>query len=146
MTATVNNGTTVSVSATLPATYDDTGYGVPTFTTLGEVVDIGEIAKAFSVVAHQALERDYPEKYKDTYDVGNVSMTIAKVTSDAGQVILAAALASDASYSFKVTLPSTDIAYFTGKVLKAGIGAISSGSVTTIALDIAIDPQSVFET
>lgn len=144
-TVSVNNGTIISVSATLPATYDGTGYGVPVFTAVGEVVDMGEISKAFTVVTHQPLGVDYPTKLKDVYDIGNISMTIGKIDTDAGQLLLKAALASDNSYSFKVTLPSGDLAYFTAKVLKAGTGAISTGSVTTMPVELAVDPQSLYE-
>lgn len=145
MTAYINTGVTIEVSATLPATYDDTGYEALSWTGCGEVVDVSEIAKAWAVVSHQAVTRAYPEKIKDTYDVADVTLNLAKVTADTGQVILLAGLAAAASYSFQVTLPSGDIAYFTGKILKAGIGSIASGSVETLAVTIAVDPQSLFE-
>ena len=135
MTAYVNTGATIEVSAALPATYDDTGYEALSWTGCGEIVDVSEIAKAWAVVAHQAVTRAYPEKIKDTYDV----------TADTGQVILLAGLAAAASYSFQITLPSGDIAYFTGKILKAGIGSIASGSVETLAVTVAVDPESLFE-
>lgn len=145
MATSVNNGTTVGISATLPATYDAAGYAVPVITDLGEAVDIGEIAKAFAMVNHQALANDYPTKHKDTYDISDVSITFGRDTSDAGQVILQTALASDASFTFKVLLPSTDTAFFTAKVTKAGLGAISSGSVSSTVVTLAIDPQTLYE-
>lgn len=144
----VNTGTTIGLASTLPTTYDDnaiTGYASLAFTSLGEVVDIGEIAKAFTTVSHDPLDKRYSEKFKDSYDIGNVSLTIARDTSDAGQVLLAAALGSDDSYAFEVVLPNTNTANFTGKVIKAGLGAISRGSVSQTLVEIAIDPQSLFE-
>lgn len=143
----VNNGTVVSVSANLPATYDNAGYtdvGV-VYTTLGEVVDVGEIAKSFTTVTHQPLDQDYPDKLKDVYDIGDVTITLGKVDSDAGQVLLQTALASDASYTFKVAMASGAAAYITAKVLKAGLGAISSGGISTTSVSLAVDPESLFE-
>ena len=144
----LNTGTVVGMSAVLPTTYDSnvtTGYPSLTFTAIGEVVDIGEIGKAWAVVTHQSVTNAYPQKLKDTYDIGNVSMTLGKVDADTGQALLQTALASSASYSFKVTLGGGDIAYFTGKVLKAGIGSIASGSVSSTMVDIAVDPETLFE-
>lgn len=145
---TINTGTIVSMSATLPTTYDGnvtTGYPAATYTAIGEVVDVGEIAKAWAAITHQSVTRAYPQKLKDTYDIGNVSMTLGRVNNDVGQVLLATALASSASYSFKVALPGGDIAYFTGKVLKSGLGAIASGAVSSTVVDIAVDPETLYE-
>ena len=145
---TINTGTVVGMSATLPTTYDvnvTTGYVASTFTDIGEVVDIGEIAKAWAAISHQSVSRAYPQKLKDTYDIGNVSLTLGRVNNDVGQVLLATALASSASYSFKVALPGGDIAYFTGKVLKSGLGGIASGAVSSTTVDIAVDPETLFE-
>ena len=66
MPVTINTGTTIGVSATLPATFDSGGYAVPVITLVGEIVDVGEIAKAFAIVAHQSITRLYPQKMKDT--------------------------------------------------------------------------------
>lgn len=145
---TVNTGTTVGLSATLPTTYDDnitTGYASLTFTEIGEVVDIGEIAKAFATVSHQTVGRAYPQKLKDTYDIANITLTLGRVSADAGQIALQTALASSASVAFEVSLPSGDNANFTGKIIKAGIGGVASGAVTTTVVEIAIDPETLFE-
>lgn len=141
-------GTTVGLSSTLPTTYDDnvtTGYASLTFTDIGEIIDVGEIAKAFAVINHQTVGRAYPEKIKDTYDIANISLTLGRVSTNAGQVLLQTALAASASYSFEVVLPSGDTAAFTGKIIKAGVGSLSSGTVETSMIEIAIDPETLFE-
>ena len=145
---TVNTGTTIGLSATLPTTPDNnatTGYASLTFTDIGEVIDIGEIAKAFATVNHQSVGRAYPQKLKDTYDIGNVTLTLGRVSANTGQVALQAALASSASYAFEVALSSGGTANFTGKVLKAGLGGIASGAISTTTIEIAIDPETLFE-
>ena len=141
----VTTGTTFGMSATLPATYDLAGYTAVTMTAIAEVIDVGELAKMWNVVSHQAVGRAYPQKLKDTYDIANITLTLGRVSSDTGQALLQTALASSASYSFELTLPSGDYANVTGKVIKAGIGAVASGNVETTIVELAIDPETLFE-
>jgi hypothetical protein len=145
---TINTTATVGMSAGLPTTYDNnvsTGYASLTFTDIGEIVDVSEIAKVWSMVNHQSLGRTYAQKIKDTYDISDVTLTLGRVSANTGQVLIQTGLASSASYSFEVTLPSGDTANFTGKVTKAGLGAIAPGSISTTSVSIAIDPESLFE-
>lgn len=142
---TINTGATIGISATLPATFDAPGYAAVVFTDVGEVIDVGEIAKAWAAINHQAVTRAYPQKLKDTYDIANITLTLGKVDTDAGQVILQTALNSAASFSFELTLPGGAVADLTGKVLKAGIGSVATGAVSTTMVDLAIDPESLFE-
>jgi len=140
------NGATIGISATLPATYNASGYAAVTFTNIGEVVDIGgELGKVFNEIAHQTLQRAYPQKLKGSYNISNMTITIGKIVTDGGQVLLQTALNSSASFSFIITLPSGNTGSLTGKVMKAAQGAIAVDSVETTVVDIAIDPQSLFE-
>ena len=141
-------GTTMGMSATLPTTYDadgGTGYPSLTFTDIGKIIDIGELGKAFNVIATQTVGKAYPEKDKDTYDIANITLTLVRDSTDAGQVLLQTALASNASYAFQITLPSGDTGSITAKIIKAGIGAMASGNVETTMVEIAIDPETLFE-
>jgi hypothetical protein len=145
---TINTGATVRMSAGLPTTYDNnitTGYASLTLTDIGEIVDVSELAKAWSMVNHQSLARTYAQKLKDTYDISDVTLTLGRVSANAGQVLIQTALASSASYSFEITLSSGDTANFTGKVTKAGLGAIAPGAILTTSVSIAIDPESLYE-
>jgi len=145
MPVSVSKGATLGVSSTLPASFDATGYNALTFTAIGEIVDAGEIAKVFNVVSHQSIGRDYPQKFKGTYDIGNFSVTVGTIAADAGQVLLQSGLTATTSYSFKITMASGDVAEFTGKILKAGKGALSADGIETTVIDIAVDPESLFE-
>ena len=145
---TVNTGATVGISATLPTTYDDdvgTGYASLTFIDIGEIVDVGEIAKVWEEVSHQAVGRSYPQKLKDTYNIDTVSLTVGRVTSDTGQAALQTALDSVDSAAFEVTMNGGDVINFTGKVMKAGVGEISAGGIETTVVDISPDPETLFE-
>jgi len=139
------NGTTLDVSAALPASFNAAGYNALTFVTVGNIIDMGEIGKAYNAIAHQVVGKRYPEKLKGNYDIGNLTITLGKVIADAGQVIIAAGLAADTSYSFKITLPSGNTGQITGKVLKAARGGIAADGVETLVVDIAIDPESLVE-
>ena len=139
------NGATLGASATLPATFDGAGYAAVTFTALGEVVDIGELAKAYNIITHQPVGQDYPDKLKGTYDIGNISITLGRDSADGGQVLLQAALASDNSYSFELVLPSGDTGNFTAKVIKAGLGSVASDGVETTVVELAVDAGTLYE-
>jgi len=141
----VTTGTTLGLDSAAPATIDAGGYVALSFDDIGEVIDVGELAKAFNIVSHQSVGRAYPQKLKDTYDIANITLTVGRVTSDTGQVALQAALAATASYSFELALASGDIGYFTGKVVKAGIGGVASGAVETTVIEIAVDAESLVE-
>jgi len=141
----VVNGTTVGVSASLPATFDATGYDALTFTTVGNVIDSNEVAVVDSIVEHQTLALNYPEKIKGTYNIPNLTLTIAKTVADAGQVIVKAGKAATTSYSLKFVYPSTNQTEVTGKIIKASPGPLAANNIETMMVEVAIDPQSVFE-
>jgi len=143
--ASVNTGATIGVSSALPATFDAAGYNALTFTSVGEVVDVGELAKVWAMVNHQSVSRQFPQKLKDTYDIANVTMTLARDFDDAGQVIIAAGLDATTCYSFKITLPSGDTAEFTALIVKSGLGAVASGAVSTTMIELGVDAESLFE-
>jgi hypothetical protein len=139
------NGSTFGTSATLPATIDTAGYAAVVFTLVGDIIDIGEVAKAYNVVAHQPVGERFPTKLKGDYDISNLTVTIGRDISGAGQILLQTALGVDVSYSFEITLPSGNIGNFTGKVIKAGTGPIAADGVETTLLEIAIDPETLLE-
>lgn len=145
MPVNISLGATLGVSSTLPATYDAAGYNALTFTNIAEILDVGELSKTFNLVTHQAVGRSYPQKLKGTYDIGNLSLTVGTIKTDAGQVLLQSGLTATASYAFKITQASGDTREFTGKILKAGMGALTADGVETTVIDIAIDPETLFE-
>lgn len=144
----LTNETTLGGSSALPTTYDAeaiTGYPSLTFTAIGKVVDVSGIEKIYNIVSQQYVGELYPEKLKGTYDIGNVTITLGRAIADAGQLLLQAALGADTSYAFEVVLGSGNTANFTGKVVKAATGGIAADGVETTSVEIAVDPQSLFE-
>jgi len=132
-------GTTLAISASLPSAYTATGFGAVTFTDIGEVTTLPEYGKTFNLVTHSPLGDRKIYKFKGSYNNGSVGVQMGRDVDDAGQVICAAAAASDNSYTFEVTLQDLTIQYFTGKVMSytTNVGSVDqiTGSTMTIEID-----------
>ena len=129
--------TTIGVSASLPATFDDAGYGALTFTTVGQVTDWTPGGQVYNVVTSNPIAQRSTDKYKGTFNNGADSITINRDDDDAGQVLVLAALAADTDYSFEVTYRDGTIDYFTGKVVSFDTVAGGADSIVqrTISLE-----------
>lgn len=129
--------TTISVSASLPATYDAAGYGALTFTAVGQVTDWTAGGQTYNVVTSNPIAQRSTDKYKGTYNNGTDSITVNRDDDDAGQVIILAALTDDADYAFEVTYQDSTIDYFTGKVVSFDTVAGGADSIVqkTIQLE-----------
>jgi len=105
--------TTYSISATLPATYDATGYGTTTgiaWTLIGRVESFPEYGSSRPVNEFKPIAGAV-EKIKGAPDYGGGDMVMADMPLDAGQVILKAAEASQNHYSMKLTYPDGEVHY-----------------------------------
>jgi hypothetical protein len=132
-------GSTIGIATGTPATYDATGFNALTFTTVGEVTDIGEFGKEYNLVSHTPVGGRQVKKFKGSYNNGSIQVQMGRDSSNAGQTAMKTALASDASYSFKITLQDLTKIYFTGKVMsyKTNVGSVDqiTGATTTIEID-----------
>jgi hypothetical protein len=129
--------TTLSVSAALPATFDDAGYDALTFTSIGQVTDWTPGGQVYNVVTSNPIAQRSTDKYKGTFNNGADSITINRDDDDAGQVLVLAALAADTDYSFKVEYRDGTMDYFTGKVVSFDTVAGGADSIVqrTISLE-----------
>ena len=130
-------GALLSISATLPATYDAPGFTALTFIPVHEISDMGELGMEFKEVNHMSLDTRATTKFKGSYDAGTMQLTLAKVITDAGQAALIAALNSDSDQAFNIYFPqtSTNISV-TGKVMsyKTKVGNVDSMLTATVKL------------
>jgi hypothetical protein len=110
-------GTTIGISSAQPATYNVAGYDALTFSTIGEITDGGSHGRVYAEVTHNPIATRGTQKFKGTFNEGSKTVQMAVSAADAGQIILKTALASDASFSFKVTHQGGDIEYFQALVL-----------------------------
>ena len=132
-------GTILSVSATAPATYDQAGFAALTFTTIGEITGVGEFGKTYNLVTHQPLATRRTVKRKGSFNDGALSLQLARVPDDVGQVVLQAGLDSDDSYSFKVVLQDGEIQYFSGQVMSYTNNVGSADQINGSAVSVEID-------
>tara|TARA_R110000850_G_scaffold275207_1_gene414168 strand:+ start:34580 stop:35023 length:444 start_codon:yes stop_codon:yes gene_type:complete len=121
-------GTSIGISAALPATYDAAGFGALTFTDIGEISSApGSGGKTFEDVTYTVLSKRATIHLKGTSDQAEETMEIVVDRDDPGQVLLAEALDSDNEYSFEVTYNNGEIDYFQALVMgNAGAGGDSN--------------------
>jgi len=135
-------GTTLHVSAGTPASFDVVGYEALTFTAVGEVTDLGEFGREYSLVTHNPVGSRGTVKKKGSFTEGSMAMTVGLDTDDAGQILLKAASASDADYSFKVTTQNGDVYYFQAQVMTFKVGVGSVDQITTAAITLELTTSS----
>ena len=101
-----------AVSATLPATYDASGYGATTitYTAIGKVSDFLPYGSKRSINEFVPITGAV-EFTKGAPRYGQGDMMMGDIPADAGQVILKAAEASANHYSIKITYPDGEIHY-----------------------------------
>lgn len=134
-------GTSISISAVLPAAYTAAGFAaVPViFTEIGEVSDLGEFGREYNVVKFNPLKDRRTVKRKGSYDDGTVQVQLAKVAKEAGQIILKTALNSDASHAFKIVLQDGTIFYFTAQVSSGTTNVGNVDQITSGTFKLEID-------
>lgn len=138
--ASTASGTTLSVSAAEPATYDAAGFAALTWTEIGEVTSIGGSGKTYQIVTHQPLATRNTFKRKGSYDNGDISIGMAVGVGDPGQDILEDALESDESFYFRIEEPTGRIRYIPGQVSQLTDDDIgSTDTILTQTVQIAID-------
>ena len=131
MTVSTSAGTTLGLSAAAPATYNAAGYEALTFTTVGEVSDLGEIpSRVYELVNWNAIAERGQRKSKGGYNLGSQTITIGIDPDDAGQTLLDTATNSDTVYSVEIAHPQLGTIY--ARALVMG-GTKSYGDVNSIA-------------
>ena len=141
MSAETSAGTKFSISAALPATYNTAGFGALTFTEVGEITDYGEFGRKYNLVKHNPVATRKTVKRKGSYDSGSMTLPMALVNDDAGQIIMKAAAVSDNSYSFCVELKDGYKYYFTAQVMQflTKVGSVDSITQATAMLELDDD-------
>lgn len=108
-----NSGTTLSISATLPPTYDAAGYGgtTMTYTAVGEVEDHGSHGVRANMSTFTPVATGVVAKMKGAKNYGTKSVVLGNIAGDAGQVIMKAASESNNHYSVKIAYADGEIHY-----------------------------------
>lgn len=132
----------ISVTATAPATYDITGFdALADWTEVGEVTDLSGHGDTYTEVTHLPLSSRRVQKLKGSVDAGSETYTLADDIDDAGQLVLKAALASDDDYYFKETWQDGTIEYYAAKVMSfAGVGG-NADNVRARTITVGINDE-----
>ncbi len=138
-------GTTIGISSASPATFDNTGFAALTYTTIGEVTDLGEFGREYALVTHMPVASRGVVKKKGSYNAGAMTLALGLDNDDAGQALLKTASNSDALYSFKVALQGGDIYYFQASVMsfKTAVGGVDTITNATVTLELNVTSAGV---
>ena len=141
-------GTTLSLVAGVPETFNDAGYADLTYAAVGEVGDLGEFGGTREVVTFTPVDTGIVAKRPGSIDYGQMSLQIARDATDAGQVALQSALDGAESgnvHSFKLLDRNGDILYYTGIVSSFTYNAGSANTMFggSCTIDLTSKPLPV---
>lgn len=152
MTVMTSAGSTLRVTASAPATFNAMGYdaifptpAVAANPVVGEITSLGELGREFNLVTHNPLGTRGTQKFKGSFNEGQISLELALDNDDAGQILLKTALASDSDYYFAITLQNGDLQYFAAKVMsfKTNVGSVDQITSATVMLEITTNNAGV---
>lgn len=132
-------GTVIGISAGVPATCDAAGFAALTYTAIGEITDFGEFGRVYAVVTHVAVAGRSTTKRKGSYNEGTADLQLALDRSDAGQIIARQALASDASYAFRLIHQDGTIDYLSGQVVSFTTNVGGPDQILSGALSVELE-------
>jgi hypothetical protein len=131
MTVFTSAGTTLAIASAAPTTYNEAGYEALTWTSIGEVSDLGDIpnSRTYETVSWRNIANRGESKAKGGFSLPEQTITVGLDPDDAGQILLTTASESDAPYSIKISNPNLGDWY--GRALVMG-GPTSMGDVNAI--------------
>lgn len=138
-----NVGTTISISASLPATEDAAGYAALTFTAIGGVISVGEIGDTYEGSSYSELNTGRSITVKGAASGGTIDVPYIPDYSDAGQAIVDTALTLDNDYSIEIVRSDGLTEYFQGRIMSRRNASAEASSVRQRTFSIAINTATV---
>lgn len=143
-------GASLALSATIPATFDASGYAAvfsasPGPAVIGQITDAGQHGRVYNVVTHNPIGSRGTQKFKGSFNEGQKVLTVGIDEDDAGQTLAIAALNSDNDYSFKVLYQDGGIDYFQAKVIgfQKSMTGVDTMLTATLTLEITTSNAGV---
>lgn len=136
-------GTSLAISAALPASLTATAYDALTYTEIGEITGAGTVGRTYNIVNHQPLATRGVVKLKGSFDDGTVQAPAAYAPGDAGQVLVQTALDSDNFYAFKETLQDGTKIFYQAQVTSAPITADGVDSIVSTSISLAVKSGTI---
>jgi len=146
MAVTTSLGTTISVVAGAPATYDEAGFGALTFVQAGEVTELGEFGGEAEVLTHTPIDTGIVNKFIGPIDYGALSLSMGRDLSDAGQALLKEGFDGTEkgnTHSFEVEYFDGGIEYFTGIITSYTSNVGSASNVRNASCNVALNNKVV---
>jgi len=133
-------GATLSISASIPATYDQAGYeaSAVVFTAIGEVENYGNHGVTANISEFVPVDTSVVTKVKGSKNYGTMALTLGSIPSDAGQAILETASESNSHYSAKLSYPDGEVHYMDVLVGKKEYQDGAVNDISRIAVDLAL--------
>lgn len=133
-----SSGSTFAVALAAPATYNSAGYAALTWVLVHAVRDIGSFGPAWEVVEFQSLA-DGRYYAKGARNDGQIDMTFAYDTADAGQTVLRGAAdvtGTSGTVSYRIVTPAGETQYGRGPVLgfQRQVGGANDAMVVTASI------------
>lgn len=150
MTVHTSAGSKIFIGGVAASTVDTQAeYEALSLVEIGEVEDLGEFGDSVSPITFTPLSTRRVNKFKGSFDAGNITLNLGRDVTNAGQLALRNALASDFDYAFKVTLNDagagspgdTTKIYFRGKVMSFTTNVSNVDSITRASVSIAINSE-----
>lgn len=134
------SGATVSISATLPDTYDQAGYESTdiVFTAISEAESYGNHGMTATIIEFTPVDTAVVAKVKGSKNYGTMTMMFGHMPGNAGHVIVAAAAESNNHYSVKIRYQDGEVHYLDVLVAKHENQDGSVNDVHKLAVDLAI--------
>lgn len=138
-------GLTLSVSAGVPASYDETGFAALTYTAVGEVSSVGDRGQTYEDVTYTTLADRATKHLKGTSDQPETAIELVIDRSDAGQDLLKTASDSDDQYAFKIEYGNGEIDYFQALVYSFVTVGGDANTVRTGTVNVRLDARDAVE-
>lgn len=113
-------GTKVYISTTavtLPA--DETEFEALTYTEIKSVGNLGDYGAAPNIVNYNTLDTEVMSKAKGVEDAGELSIEVARIYDDPGQILVRAHAATKMNYAVKIEYGDAPQAGWSGTVMYA---------------------------
>lgn len=143
-------GAAISISASIPATFDSSGYAAvfsasPGPAVIGQITDAGQHGRVYNVVTHNPIGSRGTQKFKGSFNEGQKVLTVGIDEDDAGQTLAITALNSDSDHSFKVLYQDGSIDYFQAKVIsfQKSMTGVDTMLTATLTLEITTSNAGV---
>ena len=139
-------GTLIRISAAAPNTFDEAGYGAVEFTKIGKIETAdGDFGRLYDLVTFEPLDSRGTEKLKGGYNEGNLTLQVALVETDGGQVIAEEAAGSDEPYYFEIEFKNGKKRWFPAIVMgfRERIGGRKDITRAMISLELTTDDNDV---